>query len=161
MARDSGTCIRRTSHLHASWSAQEVQICSEKFHHMSGRQMAVLLPHGYEHEQGVFASAGTPCHTHHRNVVCGHAGVRGSPVQIFEQMCFHNLDMHKSAGHHESVNGSPGDPHVRMIPHTPHIRVDAHQNETLHELPDDVFGEMFAHTLDKQRVYPDYELEHG
>ena len=133
MPGDPGTCIQRTSHLHDCGSAQQVQVYSEKFHHRSGRHMDVLLPHGYEHVQGVFASVGTPCHTHHTNVVCDHAGVRGSPVRIFEQKYFHSLDTHKSAGHHESVNGSPNGPHVRKIPHTPHTHVDAHQSETLHE----------------------------
>lgn len=154
------TCIRRTSHLHECGSAQQVQFCVGRFRHSAGRQMAVLLPHGVEHERAVFASVETPCHTHRRNGVCDHAGVHGSLAQICGQMYFHSLDTHMGAAHHGSANGSPDGPHVRKIHHTPHTHEGAHLSGTLHEWPNDASEEMFAHILDKQMAYPGYELEH-
>jgi hypothetical protein len=121
--------------------------------------MAVLLPRGVEHEQAVFASVGTPCHTHRRKAVCDHAGAHGSPAQICEQKYFHSPDTHTGAAHHGNVNGSPDGPHVRKILHTPHIREVARLNETLREWPNDASAEMSAHTLDKQTAGPGYELE--
>lgn len=63
------------------------------------------------------------------------------------------------AGHHGSVNGSPGAPRVRTIPRTPHIRVGVRLNETLHGWPNDVSEEMFARTPDKRMAYPGCEHE--
>ena len=157
----SATCTQMTCHPHECENDRWAHFYAGTFPHTADTQMVVPLPHEVLHEPVVSSSEGTLFHKHHRNEVYGHVVSHGLPVQICEQMYYHNLDTHMDAVLRESVNVWWDDPPLRKIHHIPHRHEGVHLNETWHVLPSDVFEEKFFRILGKQMVDHDYGLLHG